>query len=137
MSQLAEAILVVEDSVTNRNILVHLLKKLGYAVVEASDGNEALKQLEAPPEGAQFVAILSDMMMPNRDGISLLKAVRELDPYKNIPFVIVTAVADKNYIIQAKALNVHGYILKPVTFQRVQNKLQELFPSKVFPKVAG
>jgi len=137
MSGLAEAILVVEDSATNRNILVHILKKLGYAVIEASDGNEAIKALENPPADHQIVAILSDMMMPNRDGISLLKQVRETEKTKTVPFVLVTAVADKNYIIQAKALSVQGYILKPVTFQRVQGKLQELFPQKQFPKLAG
>ncbi len=136
MSHLAEAILVVEDSVTNRNILGHIIKKLGYELIEATDGNEAWKVLQEPATH-NIVAVLSDVMMPNCDGITLLKQVREMDAYKALPFVLVTAVADKQYIIQAKSLNVQGYILKPVTFTRVQAKLQELFPQKIFPKVAG
>ncbi|MCB0362986.1 MAG: response regulator, partial [Bdellovibrionales bacterium] len=84
-----------------------------------------------------LVAILSDIMMPNMDGLGLLKHVREDSNYQEIPFVLITAVSDKDYIIQAKSLNVNGYILKPVTFQRVTTKLKELFPAKEFPKLAG
>ena len=137
MSEVAEAILVVEDSATNRNILVHLLKKMGYAVIETTDGNEGFKALETQPDNIKVVAVLSDVMMPNCDGISLLKKVRDSEKFKELPFVLVTAVADKNYIVQAKALNVQGYILKPVTFQRVVAKLQEIFPQKIFPQLAG
>ena len=53
-----------------------------------------------------------------------------------MPFVLVTAVSDRDYIIEAKSLDVNGYILKPVTFQRVTNKLKEIFPEKKFPKAA-
>jgi two-component system chemotaxis response regulator CheY len=76
-------------------------------------------------------------MMPEMDGIELLKNVRESARWKDLPFVLVTAVSDKDYIVSAKDYGVNGYILKPVTFHRVTAKLQELFPNKVFPKIAG
>ena len=127
-----ECIVVAEDSPPNRNILVHLLKKLDFEVIEGENGEAALNEMEAHPD-ANIVAILSDIMMPKLNGIELLRKVREIDRYKEIPFVLITAVADKDYIIEAKNLNVNGYILKPVTFERVSSKLKELFPDRKFP----
>ena len=71
-------------------------------------------------------------MMPNMDGLELLKSCRGDDNFKDIPFVLITAVSDREYILEAKELHVNGYILKPVTFQRVTTKLKELFPEKKF-----
>lgn len=129
-----EYIVVAEDSPPNRNILVHLLKKLGYEVIEGEDGASALQAMEDHSE-ANIVAVLSDIMMPNLSGLEFLKKVRESDRFKETPFVLITAVADKDYIIEAKSLSVNGYILKPVTFDRVSSKLKELFPDKKFPKI--
>jgi two-component system, chemotaxis family, chemotaxis protein CheY len=131
-----ELIVVAEDSAPNRTILVHLLKKLGYEVIEAANGKLAWDALESLPPETHVSAILSDIMMPEKDGIELLRSVRATERYSRIPFVLITAVSDKDYIMQAKSLNVSGYILKPVTFQRVLSKLQELFPAKQFPKLA-
>ncbi|MCB0385698.1 MAG: response regulator [Bdellovibrionales bacterium] len=132
-----ETILIAEDSPPNRKILSHLLKKLDYNVIECVDGEEAWEHYLKEGSIDGLVAILSDIMMPNMDGLGLLKHVREESKYKDIPFVLITAVSDKDYIIQAKSLNVNGYILKPVTFQRVTAKLKEMFPSKSFPKLAS
>lgn len=131
-----EYILIAEDSPPNRKILAHLLKKLDYEVIECVDGQEAWDKL-LKENRINLVAILSDIMMPNLDGIGLLKCVREQSSYKDIPFILITAVSDKDYIVQAKNLNVNGYILKPVTFQRVTSKLKELFPKKKFPQIAS
>lgn len=135
MSVTKDKILVAEDSAPNRTILVHLLKKLGFDVVECVDGNSAWAELQKPD--CNVTAILSDIMMPGMDGIQLLEKCRQHEKYKTIPFVLVTAVSDKNYIVNAKAHNVNGYILKPVTFQRVTAKLEEIFPNKKLPKLAG
>lgn len=131
-----EKIIVAEDSAPNRKILSHLLQKLGYEVLAVENGKQA-QDLIMDKANHPIAAILSDVMMPEMDGISLLKEVRGHQELKDTPFVLVTAVADKEYIVQAKALNVNGYILKPVTFQKVQAKLQELFPKKQFPKIAA
>lgn len=131
-----EQILVAEDSTPNRKILCHLLSKLGFEIISCENGKLALEAINSGQYN-NIVAILSDVMMPEMDGISLLKAVREHAKYKDIPVVLITAVSDKDYIMQARNHNVNGYILKPVTFQRVQAKLQELFPEKVFPTVAA
>jgi two-component system chemotaxis response regulator CheY len=130
-----DTIIVAEDSAPNRTILVHLLRKLDFSVIECVDGESAWAQLESSK--VPIVAILSDVMMPKLDGVELLRRVRGHEKHKSMPFVLITAIAEKEYIVQAKALNVNGYILKPVTFQRVTSKLSELFPTKKFPKLAG
>ena len=75
--------------------------------------------------------------MPNMDGLELLRRTRNDEKFKDLPFVLVTAVSDKDYIFEAKNLKVNGYILKPVTYKRVSAKLQELFPEKQFPQLAS
>jgi len=131
-----ETIIISEDSPPNRKILAHLLNKMGYEVVACEDGAKAWEQLSSGKH-ENVVAIISDIMMPNMDGIELLKNVRSNYKTPDIPFVLVTAVSERDYIVEAKKQNVNGYILKPVTFQRVTAKLSELFPSKVFPKSAS
>ena len=126
-----ERILVAEDSAPNRKILCHLLEKLGYEVLSYDNGSLAWNAL-CEEENQNVVAIISDIMMPEMSGIDLLKNVRGDEKLKDLPFVLVTAVQEKEYIIEAKAQKVNGYILKPVTFQRVTSKLQELFPNKKF-----
>lgn len=137
MSDKKETILIAEDSPPNRKILGHLLEKLDYNVIECSDGQEAWNFYLKEESVDGLVAIFSDIMMPSMDGLGLLKNVRKTNKYKETPFVLITAVSDKDYIVQAKSLNVSGYILKPVTFQRMTKKLKELFPSKNFPDLAS
>ena len=132
-----ETILIAEDSAPNRKILEHLLKKMDYDVLSCEDGKVAWEYLEQNSDGvANLVCILSDIMMPNMDGLDFLKKVRESDKYQDLPFVLITAVSDRDYIVRAKTLNVNGYILKPVTFKRVSEKLKSLFPNKKFKEAA-
>lgn len=131
-----DTIIIAEDSPPNRKILGHLLHKLGFHVVPCEHGQEVRDAL-ASGHYPKTVAIISDVMMPKMDGIQLLRHVREDAKYSKLPFVLVTAVQDKDYIVQAKALNVNGYILKPVTFDRLTAKLRELFPGREFPKMAA
>lgn len=131
-----DQIIVAEDSAPNRKILAHLLQKMGFEVIACENGDEAWKAFSGG-EHKRIVAILSDMMMPVMDGLTLLKTVRESVQGKAIPIVLITAVSDKDMILQAKNLSVNGYILKPVTFQRVETKMKELFPSRKFPKLVA
>ncbi len=137
-----EYILVAEDSKPNRVVLVLLLKKLGFKIIECEDGDVAWKILDEnlqdpSPEKKKIVAVFSDLMMPNMDGLEFLRRVRNEQATADLPFVLVTAVSDKDYIFEAKKLNATGYILKPVTFQRVSLKLKEIFPGRQFPQLAS
>jgi CheY-like chemotaxis protein len=131
-----EYIVVAEDSAPNRTVLVLLLRKLGFKVLECDDGDVAWKAIHDNRDKS-IVAVISDLMMPNMDGLELLRRVRNDAVLKDLPFVLVTAVSDKDYIFEAKNLKVNGYILKPVTYQRVSSKLKELFPDREFPQIAS
>lgn len=130
-------ILIAEDSPPNRKILAHLLEKLGFSVIAFENGQLAWEHLSTGDKNRDIIAIISDIMMPNMDGIQLLRHVRGHDSLKHLPFILVTAVSDKDYVSQSQDLNVNGYILKPVTFQRVTTKLQELFPDKKLHKLTA
>lgn len=131
-----DTIIIAEDSPPNRKILAHLLEKLGFHVVACENGQVAWDAVKSGSH-KRLVCIISDIMMPTMDGLALLKAVRGDENYKKLPVILVTAVSEKDYIVQAKENNVNGYILKPVTFQRVTTKLQELFPGRQFPKLVA
>lgn len=135
-AQADEYIIVAEDSPPNRTVLCLLLRKMGFKVFECEDGDAAWKVMQENRD-KRIVAIVSDLMMPNMDGLELLRRVRNDETYASLPFVLVTAVSDKDYIFEAKNLKVDGYILKPVTYQRVSSKMQEIFPERAFPSLAS
>ncbi len=131
-----ETIVLAEDSPPNRRILAHLLTKLGFNVVACEHGEAALAALNSI-EHAGVVLLITDIMMPVMDGLNLLSKVRESENWKTLPVVLITAVSENEYITRAKDLHVNGYILKPVTYERVRAKMAELFPNKNFPKLSA
>ena len=133
-----ETVIVAEDSDPNRQILCLLLRKLGFQVMDFRDGSLAWDAFQkCQVDGVNVVAIVSDLMMPNMDGLQFLRHIRNEEKTAKLPFVLVTAVSDKDYVFEAKNLKVDGYILKPVTYKRVADKMQVLFPQKKFPQIAS
>lgn len=121
-------ILVVDDFNTMRRIVKQCLKQLGFDnITEAEDGQIALNKLLATPD---FKLIISDWNMPNMMGIDLLKAVRADERFKSIPFLMVTAEAQKENIIEAAKSGVSNYIIKPFTPDSMQQKLEAIFTKK-------
>lgn len=117
-------ILVVDDFSTMRRIVKTALRQLGFEnVTEAEDGVAALQRLKAAP----FELIISDWNMPNMMGIDLLKAVRADENFKKIPFVMVTAEAQQENVIEAAKAGVTNYIVKPFTTEALQQKLEAVF----------
>lgn len=118
-------ILVVDDFSTMRRIVKNLLKDLGFANMdEAEDGKVALGMIERG--GYDFV--VSDWNMPNMSGIELLKAVRaHTNPdIKNVPFLMITAEAKKENIVEAAQNGASGYIVKPFTAQTLDEKMKKI-----------
>ena len=122
-----EAILAVEDSKPNRLALVTMLKQYGYPVLEAEDGEQALGILEEPGE-YKIVAVFSDLMMPKMDGLELLTMVRMLGDYHTLPFVFISAVCDGDQVMRAMEMNIKDYLMKPVTVDKVREKMFQIFP---------
>ena len=122
-------IMVVDDFSTMRRIVKNLLKELGYQnFEEADDGANALAKLKS----GSFDFIVSDWNMPNMTGLDLLKAVRADDNLKAIPFLMVTAEAQQDNVIQAVQAGVSNYVVKPFTAATLKEKLD-----KIKEKVGG
>jgi two-component system chemotaxis response regulator CheY len=121
---MAAKVLIIDDSNTMRKIVQRSLRQAGFEfekILEAGDGQEALGVLEN--EDVDF--ILSDINMPNRDGIELLRQKRENDAIKDIPVVMITTEAGNDILGEAKSLGAKGSIKKPFTPDQVQDVLGE------------
>ena len=137
MSEEKSVVVVAEDSTPNRKILVTLLQRMGFSVVETSDGVEAWTFMKEPKEGSKVLALITDMMMPNMGGLELIGHCRSHENYGSLPIVLVTAVSDRDAIVQAKGHNVNGYMLKPIRSEVLYKKMTELFPQHAGLKAFG
>ncbi len=119
-------VLVVDDMSTMRRIVKNVLKQIGFSdMVEAENGQDALNKLKAGDNGIGF--IVSDWNMPVMQGIELLRAVRADPDLKHLPFLMVTAEAQKENIIEAVQAGVSNYVVKPFTAEALQVKLEKIF----------
>jgi two-component system chemotaxis response regulator CheY len=117
-------ILVVDDFSTMRRIVKNILRQLNYAnITEADDGSTALEVLQRE----KVDLVVSDWNMPKMTGLELLKAVRADDALKHIPFLMVTAEAQQENIIEAVKSGVSNYIVKPFTAETLSQKINQIF----------
>jgi len=119
-------VLIVDDFATMRRILKNIMKQIGFSkIAEAENGKNALKMLKSDA----IDLVLCDWNMPEMAGIDLLNAVRGDDQLKTTPFVMVTAEAQKENILEAVKAGVSSYIVKPFTAETVEEKLKKVFSS--------
>jgi two-component system, chemotaxis family, chemotaxis protein CheY len=120
-------ILVVDDSINIRQIIVDNLKKLGFVKIEtAGDANDAYNKLVNSSKGAAPVTlILSDLNMPGPSGLDFLKQVRDSEKFKDVPFVMITTESEKQAVIQAAVNGVSSYIVKPFNLETLTKRLGE------------
>lgn len=113
-------VLLVDDSGTMRTIQKRCLNKLGIEdVAEAEDGIQALQIFET----ATFDVVLSDWNMPNMDGLSLLKEIRQRN--KQIPVIMITTEAERARVVMAIQAGVSDYLVKPFTPDGLKEKLEK------------
>jgi two-component system, chemotaxis family, chemotaxis protein CheY len=118
-------VLVVDDFVTMRRIVRKILRDLDFEnIIEAEDGSAALDVLKT----TKIDLIVSDWNMPRMTGLELLKQVRGTDNIKDTPFLMVTAEAQKENIVEAVKARVSNYIVKPFTAATLEEKLAKIVP---------
>lgn len=105
-------LLVVDDEEINRELLSHRLEKKGYAVVEAGDGRQALEKLDSQ----HFDMVLLDILLPDIDGLTILKMIRESFAAVELPVIMVSAKDDSAGIVEALQQGANDYITKPIDF---------------------
>ncbi len=127
-------VLVVDDFPTMRRIVKNLLKQIGFEHIdEAEDGLQALSKLK----GGNYGLVVSDWNMPNMEGIELLRKVRVEAGISEIPFLMVTAEAEKEKVIEAIKAGVDNYIVKPFTAEILKEKLEKIADKRKSLKAGG
>jgi two-component system chemotaxis response regulator CheY len=106
---MAKCILIVDDSETVRQVLQLALGNAGYQVVEAEDGFDALTKLS----GAQVDMLITDLNMPNMDGLELIKKVREEGTHRFTPIVMLTTESSEEKKKAGREAGASGWIVKP------------------------
>jgi len=106
---MSKTILIVDDSSSVRSVVGIALKGVGYEVIEACDGKDALSKMT----GQKIHLIVSDVNMPNMDGITFVKALKKLPAYKFTPVCMLTTEAEKSKMEEGKAAGAKAWIIKP------------------------
>ncbi|MCW2244429.1 two-component system chemotaxis response regulator CheY [Azospirillum fermentarium] len=106
---MAKTILSVDDSASMRQMVKLTLSGAGYDVVEASDGREALTKAGS----ASVHMVLTDLNMPNMDGLTLIRELRKMPAYRGVPIVFLTTESDEGRKAEAKQSGATAWITKP------------------------
>lgn len=106
---MAKRVMAVDDSATVRQVLQMTLEGAGYQVIEAVDGKDALNKLA----GTQIDMMVTDLNMPNMDGIELIKNVRQSPGNRFMPIIMLTTESQPEKKQEGKAAGASGWIVKP------------------------
>jgi two-component system chemotaxis response regulator CheY len=104
-----KTILAVDDSSSIRQLVAFTLEEVGYEVLTAIDGIDALQQIS----GRRMDMIITDLNMPNMDGIELVRQTRSLAQYKFVPILMLTTESAPEKKQEGKAAGATGWIVKP------------------------
>jgi two-component system chemotaxis response regulator CheY len=117
--------LVIDDSRTMRVMLGRQLEKLGFEVLQAGDGQEALDVLETSRENPPVLATV-DWNMPVMDGLTFVQTVRKDPALRDLTLMMVTTEAEQAQIVRALAAGAHEYLIKPFSHEAFAEKLAYL-----------
>jgi two-component system chemotaxis response regulator CheY len=115
-------VLIVDDSAAIRKILQRVLRQTDLnigEINEAGDGTEAVEILK----NRTFGLILSDINMPQMDGLQLLARIKEMEHLKNVPVIMITTEGGQGKVMEAVQLGATGYVRKPFTADQIKEKL--------------
>ena len=119
---MSKTIMIVDDSMTLREVLRMTLKKAGYEVIEAEDGVDALNKLN----GQKVDMFICDVNMPNMDGLTLLKKINEQEEYTYTPKIMLTTESEQKKIQQGKTAGAKAWIVKPFKQDSMLNAVKKL-----------
>jgi len=106
---MAKTIMVVDDSISIRQVVSLALKQAGYDVIEGADGRDALAKLT----GQKVNLIISDVNMPNMDGITFVRELKTRPAYKFTPVLMLTTESQEDKKEQGKAAGAKAWMVKP------------------------
>jgi two-component system, chemotaxis family, chemotaxis protein CheY len=119
---MSKTIMIVDDSASMRQVVGIALKGAGYAVLEGRDGKDALSKLT----GQKVNLIISDVNMPNMDGISFVKAVKQLPAYRFTPIIMLTTESEESKKREGQAAGAKAWVVKPFKPEQLLGAVQKL-----------
>jgi two-component system chemotaxis response regulator CheY len=111
---MTKTILTVDDSASIRQMVKFTLADAGYSIVEAVDGKDALTKLTG-----HVNLVITDLNMPNLDGIGFIRSVRANPAWKGVPIIMLTTESQETRKQEGKAAGATGWIVKPFTTQQL------------------
>lgn len=121
---MTKKILAVDDSASIRQMVTFTLKQAGYEVVEAADGVQGLSQ--AKSESPHL--IITDLNMPNMNGIEMIKGIRKEASHRFTPILMLTTESDETIKAQGKQAGATGWIVKPFNPEQLIKVIQKVMP---------
>ena len=116
--------MIVDDSASMRQMVSYTLVESGYAVVEAKDGVDALATCTAQ----KVDLFITDLNMPNMDGVQLTRKLRALAPYRFTPIVMLTTESQIEKKMEGKAAGATGWVIKPFQMEQLLNVVKKVCP---------
>ncbi len=123
---MGKTVLIVDDSVTMREMVSFALTKAGFEILQAGDGVEAVAKLKG---GIKPNLMIIDIHMPNMDGISLIKAVRAMPSFKSVPLLVLTTEADEAKKKEGQEAGATGWIEKPFNPEQLLKVIEKVLPT--------
>lgn len=121
---MGKIIMTADDSPSMREMVAFTLRGAGYDIVEAVDGKDALGKLSAASVGM----LITDLNMPNMDGIELIKQVRSMPQYKYVPIIMLTTESQDDRKQAGKAAGASGWIVKPFRSEQLVAVAKRFLP---------
>jgi two-component system chemotaxis response regulator CheY len=121
---MGKTILTADDSASMRQMIGFTLREAGYDVIEAVDGKDALAKITA----SSPQMLITDLNMPNMDGIELIRQVRALPQFKYIPIVMLTTESQDAKKQEGRTAGASGWIVKPFRVEQLVMVAKKLLP---------
>lgn len=123
---MSQIVLVVDDSKTMRDMVTFTLTGAGYQVVQAGDGKEAVGKLW---NGSKPALVVTDLNMPEMDGLELIKEIRKMPALKFTPILMLTTESSDEKKAAGKAAGATGWIVKPFNPEQFLKILKKVLPA--------
>lgn len=123
---MGKTVLVVDDSATMRQMVTYTLTNAGYQVVEAGNGKDAVGKLTG---GAKPDLVVTDLNMPEMDGITLIKEIRKMATLKFTPILMLTTESADDKKKEGQAAGATGWIVKPFNPEQMLKVIQKVLPA--------
>lgn len=119
---MSKTILIVDDSDSLREVVGIALKNAGYEVIEGADGQEGLNQLD----GKKIHLIISDVNMPNMNGIEMVKKIKDMSAYKFTPIIMLTTESGEGLKDEGRSAGVKAWMVKPFKPEQMLDAVSKL-----------